>query len=393
MAAGRELALLGLGRIADELHEVRLDAREIQQRVALGRRAIGRDGLALGPRVQQEIEKAVLHRLCAFLERDVKGIVIHAPAAFLGQYRAHGDALGIGGLDPTGIDAQRPAMGRQLFDVEHPQARVAHDPANGQQRQVREMFVVDRVELAELDQPHQVRKFQRDHALGFQRNRHSSGKVIYIRYMRINVIAKDEVGRRQPARQFLAEELLHHGYAKGFCRLGGAARGLDPQAGNARSDEVLQQITVIRRNLDHVAVMGQVQPPGDHLDIGRGMIQPALRGRREIGVVVGKQLVHRGKILGLHKAAFRAGAQAQRIVDLGLRQLFLGQVGIRRRRMAKVEKVQRQRALAMAASGCDSHSGDISFSTGSSRSRSERWTGGSGQSMPSSGSSGFTPPS
>ena len=284
-------------------------------------------------------------------------------------------------------------MGRQLFDVEHPQARVAHDPANGQQRQVREMFVVDRVELAELDQPHQVRKFQRHHTFGFQRDSKTTGKIIDIRHMRIDIIAKDEVGRRQAARQFLAEEFLQHRHAQGFGRLGSAARRLDPQAGNPGGDEVLQQVAVIRGHLDHVAVMAQIQPVGDHLDIGRGVVQPALRGGREIGVIIGEQLVHRGEILGLHQPAFRAGTQPQRIGDLGLRQLVFGQIGIRRRGMAEIEKIQRQGALAVAAGGGNGHSGDISFNTGSARSRSDSWTGGSGQSMASSGSSGFTPPS
>ena len=42
------------------------------------------------------------------------------------------------------------------------------------------MFVRDRVELAELYQPHQMREFQRDHTLGLQCRRKATGEIIDI---------------------------------------------------------------------------------------------------------------------------------------------------------------------------------------------------------------------
>ena len=45
-------------------------------------------------------------------------------------------------------------MGRQLLDVEHAQAVAVEDRIDSREREIREVLVVDRVELALLEQPH-----------------------------------------------------------------------------------------------------------------------------------------------------------------------------------------------------------------------------------------------
>ena len=45
-----------------------------------------------------------------------------------------------------------------------------------------------------LDQPLQMRKFERDHAFGLQEHAHAGDEVVEVRNLRQHVVADDEVG-------------------------------------------------------------------------------------------------------------------------------------------------------------------------------------------------------
>src|SRR5262249_17021636 len=65
-------------------------------------------------------------------------------------------------LDVLRVDAQRPAMRGQLLDVEKRKLLAGEDLLDGDPGEVREVLVVDRVELVLRYQPHHVGELHRD---------------------------------------------------------------------------------------------------------------------------------------------------------------------------------------------------------------------------------------
>src|SRR5580698_1898641 len=109
------------------------------------------------------------------------------------------------------IDAQRTAMGSELLDVKYPQSMPARETVHRHQRKVREVLMVNRVELIFLDKPLEMREFECDHPLRRQQLRHSRSEVVEIGDLRQHVVADDEIGptlpRREPPGEVQSEEL------------------------------------------------------------------------------------------------------------------------------------------------------------------------------------------
>ena len=78
--------------------------------------------------------------------------------------------------------------------------------------------MIDGVELRVLDQPHQVRKFQRDGAAGLERRLQAAGEVVDVGHVGIDIVADDQVGLLpiggQLLGQSLAKEFAQHGNAQ-----------------------------------------------------------------------------------------------------------------------------------------------------------------------------------
>src|SRR5437667_10004938 len=91
------------------------------------------------------------------------------------------------------INAQAAAMGGQLLDIPYTQARRLENPLDREQREVGKVFVINRVELSVLDQPHQVRKLQRDRALWFECGLQAAREIVDVGHMRVDIVARDEI--------------------------------------------------------------------------------------------------------------------------------------------------------------------------------------------------------
>src|SRR5262245_23895504 len=97
------------------------------------------------------------------------------------------------GIVAAQIDAQGPAMGRKLLDVEHLEPVAASQPVDGNERKIREMLMIDRVELVVLDQSFEMRELERDDSVRSQQVGHSRRKVIEIRNLRQHIVADDKI--------------------------------------------------------------------------------------------------------------------------------------------------------------------------------------------------------
>src|SRR5581483_10522599 len=76
------------------------------------------------------------------------------------------------------VDAQRAAMGRYFIDIEERQPMPREHLLDGMKRKIRKVLVINRVELALLDQAREMRKLHGDDAMRFQHQLHSRDEVI-----------------------------------------------------------------------------------------------------------------------------------------------------------------------------------------------------------------------
>ena len=130
-------------------------------------------------------------------------------------------------------------MSGKLRYIEYIEPVARKNRVDRSERQVREVLVVDRVELTVFDQLHQVWKFKGRHAVRFEQVGKTCDEVVDIRHVRQDIVRDGQIGRaagrRQSLRQFDAEELLDDFEAL-TARCRGSTRGwLDAQTAHARA--------------------------------------------------------------------------------------------------------------------------------------------------------------
>src|SRR5690606_29035401 len=140
MRAGGVLALLVRIPIHSEVEEIRPDAAVVEQRVALAWRAVADDLLAGPFRLDEEAQDVALGGLHLLREG---GIALERAETFgdlalpeLDQPPGHGAARV---LLVAAVDAERPAVSGQLFDVEERKSMRREDFLHGHQREIAEV--------------------------------------------------------------------------------------------------------------------------------------------------------------------------------------------------------------------------------------------------------------
>ena len=133
--------------------------------------------------------------------------------------------------------------------------------------------------------------------------------------------------------------------------LGGArdVRGrIDPEHRYALRQEVLQQVAVVRGELDDEAVGRELEAGADHVDVRARVLDPRVRVRGEVGVLV-EDLVRRNERRELREPALRADAHVQGKERLHRLEPVGRQEALAERRLAEVDHRQLERRFAEAA--------------------------------------------
>src|SRR5580698_7358253 len=73
-------------------------------------------------------------------------------------------------LGAAGKDAQRTAVGGQLFDVKQAEAMCFHELHGREQREIGKVLVIDGVEFIVLHESQQVRELKRQHAFWLEKD-------------------------------------------------------------------------------------------------------------------------------------------------------------------------------------------------------------------------------
>ena len=201
---------------------------------------------------------------------------------------------------------------------------------------------------------------------GREKRGDARGEVVDVGHLREDVVPEDEIRVPALAREARAElrpeELRDRLDASRDRRLGDVQRRLDPQHGDALREEVLQEIPVVRRELDDEAVRAEREPLAHLVDVLPRVLDPRVRVRREVRVLA-EDLFRSGELRDLREPAALADPDVERIEHLPALELVVGQHRLAERRLAEIDHGQPQRRRAMAADrgardGVPVHSGE-----------------------------------
>ena len=242
-------------------------------------------------------------------------------------------------------------MRRDLLDVEELQPVRCEHALDRKEREVREVLVVDRVELRLLDQPQQVRELHREDAVRREqclqagdeaRAGRARAPARCCRSSRSRLVPL----RAQPSAPLSAEELDHRRHARSpRPRAATLAAGSIPSTGTPRFDEVLEQIAVVACDLDHLGVRAEAETVADLLDVAPSVLHPARPSSRR-----STRSRRRSPPAPRPRAAARAGTRRRptRAADRSARpgELILAQVRVREWRDAEIDEDARERRAA-----------------------------------------------
>ena len=202
--------------------------------------------------------------------------------------------------------------------------------------------MVDRVELAVVDQVLDVRVLDRRDAVVGEQDAQPLDERVQRRRVRHHVVGDDHVGLlalvAQAARHVGVEELLQRRHA-GRDRGRGLRRArVDAQGGHAVLDEVLEHVAVVGRDLDHEAVRVEPARRDQPERVLLAVREQTGRERGEVQVVVHEELLRRHLLADLHERAVRAEGDVERVARLGPVQVLGGDERVRQRQLAQVEE-------------------------------------------------------
>jgi hypothetical protein len=238
--------------------EVLTDSAVIQERIALARSPVSDDDLAVALCGNQELQKPPFRFANLLLEipvvRDRRSsylsLVIEqtlCPVRYLAISRF------------ARIDSQGTSVRSELLDVEDGQAVVIEYSADGRKREIGKVLVIDRIELIVFHQPDEMGEFHRDHPVISHQRCEAVDEIVQVRHMGEDIVAQDEIGPAAFVHDVscgLPPEKPRPGFNAPLPRIrGDAVGGLDTEARDAFTDEVLQQIAVVTRNLDDEGIV------------------------------------------------------------------------------------------------------------------------------------------
>ncbi len=188
------------------------------------------------------------------------------------------------------VDPQRAAVRRKLLDVEQLEPGLRERALDGDEREVREVLVVDRVELGLLDQPQQVRELHRHDAARPQSARSPATKSRSGPARARARCCRSARSASRPARAAAGQlERRRTRRASGSRppRRAAAtfAAGSIPSTGTPRSSKYRKEVAVVARDLDDLARRVEAEALDHLVDVVACVLDPAVGVRREVRVV------------------------------------------------------------------------------------------------------------
>ncbi len=206
-------------------------------------------------------------------------------------------------------------MGGLFGEVEDPEPMASEHVLDRFEGQIREVLVVDRVELDLFEQVEHVGELDGRDSLGLEHEADALDEVVEVGHVGQHVVADHEIGSHPVGddlvRRVHAEELRDGGDADLPGRLGHVLGGLDAEHRHALGHEVLQEVPVVGRDLDHLRARTEAEAVDHGVGQVSGVFDPGLGPRREVRVVL-EQVDRVGVVLDLGQSAVGAHHDGER---------------------------------------------------------------------------------
>ena len=152
-------------------------------------------------------------------------------------------------------------MNCDLLNVDNRKVVTPDKSVEGDEREIAQMLVVDRVELDAVDHVAQVRHFNHGDAAVDEQFTDAGDDSVHVGHVRKDVVCVDDIGvtdlMNQVAREPGPEEFRHGPNAARLGERSDGARRLDAEDGYALAHVMLQEIAVVAGDFDHETVGGQ----------------------------------------------------------------------------------------------------------------------------------------
>ena len=207
--------------------------------------------------------------------------------------------------------------------------------------EVRQVLVVDGVELEELQEIQEVGHLDEGRAARREDGADAGGESAQVRHVSEHVSREQQVRfamlSPERLRERLGEELRDRRDALPPRLRGDVARGLDTQHPDGDARELLQDGAVVAGDLHDQAVAPEADLAAGELDQLLGVLDHGLRGAAEVDVVL-EQLPRRDAVTELHVRAAPAAMDLQRVAGLGLRGAHILAERVDERNRSEVEE-------------------------------------------------------
>ena len=183
-----------------------------------------------------------------------------------------------------GIDAQRAAMCPQLLDVVDLEAVCAQDLADRRRTRSRRSARGRSCRTGDRRAAAGGAETRTSPYLRAQQDLDSADEVVEIGNLCENVVAQDERGALpfsdELPRCLAPKNATSVGTPRSSAASRDVRRRIDPEDRNSGADEVLEEVTVVRGELDDEVVWAEPEPLADHLDVLACMLDPRTSSTR-----------------------------------------------------------------------------------------------------------------
>ncbi len=201
--------------------------------------------------------------------------------------------------------------------------------------------MVNGVEFAMPNHVQRVREFKNHDPGRLQKPGEPGDKIIDVVHMGDHIVGDNDIRKFPFARQSLAasrpEKIMDRGHTDRVRPGYGPIRRIDPEAVNAASGKVAQQVAVVAGDLHDKAVWTELIPADQRFDVFGGMLQQSWRGRRKIRVVTAIKNIRRHGLGHLQERACWAKCHCQRKSSFRTIEFFLAEERIRYRLGPEIE--------------------------------------------------------
>ena len=184
------------------------------------------------------------------------------------------------------------------------------------------MLMIDRVVLIAINESHQMREFECENATRIECYLYAPHEVFDVRHMSEDIVANQQVsppsvGMQHP--RCLRAKKSHNGFNAFFllCMKSDVRCRLNTQDRNTFIRKMLEQISIIARNLYHESIFIEPEAIDHHRSVASRVLNPSTRNTAEVSIIAEYRL-RSFEFLKLRKKAFLTHPYLERICPLTL---------------------------------------------------------------------------